>query len=235
MRGIAVLLLAVVVAGCVQQLPAAQKVSFSTDDNFLIHGNYYEGSEKAVILLHMLGSGKDSWNDFAQQLNKNNYTVLALDMRGHGESTLQYNQTRHWQDFPEDEFSNMLLDAKAAKAFLKERGKVEFAVVGASIGSSIALNQALVDDDTRAAVLLSPGLNYKGVPADYFITLYEKPVMLIASEGDTSSADAAKYMYFFAKGRKELFILSGTGAHGTDMLNNTELDKRIIEWLGRNF
>ncbi|MBI2578853.1 MAG: alpha/beta hydrolase [Candidatus Aenigmarchaeota archaeon] len=227
------LLISLITLGCVQQ-QKAEAVSFTTGDGFAIHGNYYEGSEKGLILLHMLGSSKESWNGLVPALSKLNYTVLAVDMRGHGESVVQNGAKITWNDFSEDDFASMKKDVAAAKAFLESRGKTRFAVIGASIGANIALNYSAGDDDIRTVILLSPGFNYRGVDAQETIKNYTSPVLFITTEGDAYSADSSKYMYFYAPGKKALSLFNGN-AHGTDMLTITNVDKVIVRWLFENF
>ncbi|MBI2142241.1 hypothetical protein HYU15_01975, partial [Candidatus Woesearchaeota archaeon] len=61
-----------------------QLASFTTDDGFVIKGNYYRADgSKAVLLLHMLGKDRYDYNALAQQLQEQGYAVLAIDFRGH--------------------------------------------------------------------------------------------------------------------------------------------------------
>lgn len=231
-----ILFAALITLGCVQQQTSVNKqsISFTTDDGFIIHGSYYEGSEKGLILLHMLGKDKESWDGFIPTLSKLNYTVLAIDLRGHGESVVQNGISRTWNEFSDDDFASMKKDVAAAKTFLESRGKTKFAIIGASIGANVALNYSAGDDDIRTVILLSPGFNYRGVDAQETIKNYTQPVLLITTEGDTYSADTSKYMYFYAPGKKALSLFNGN-AHGTDMLTITNVDKVIVRWLLENF
>jgi alpha-beta hydrolase superfamily lysophospholipase len=236
MRRIFIILFAIfLTSGCVQQTLYNQttynqttnvtesiEVAFRTEDGFVIYGDYYESSDQtyfdqALILLHMLNNDRKSYSEFAQQLKEQGFTVLAIDLRGHGESTSQNNVRKTWQQFSEDDFRAMTNDVKAAKLFLQSKGKTT-AIIGASIGANVALNYAVTDKDIKALVLLSPGLNYRGVITEETIKSYENPILLFAAEGDVDSADAVKYMYFFAQGKKQLLVLNGTNIHGTEML-----------------
>ncbi len=69
------------------ELSGMQKTTFTTEDGIKISANYWPAkSENAVVLLHMLGRNKESWTSFAEKLKKAGFNVLAIDMRGHGES-----------------------------------------------------------------------------------------------------------------------------------------------------
>lgn len=250
MRRIFIILFAVFLAsGCVQQtlynqttynqtnnVTGSIEVAFRTEDGFVIYGDYYESSDQtyfdqALILLHMLNNDRKSYSEFAKQLNEKGFTVLAIDLRGHGQSTTQNNVRKTWQGFSEEEFNAMTKDVKAAERFLQTKGKISFVIIGASIGANIALNYAVNDDSVKAIVLLSPGLDYRGVKTEETIKSYDKDksILLIAAEGDTYSADTVKYMYFFAEGRKTLFLLNETDAHGTEML--PQISNNVINWL----
>src|SRR5690625_1525138 len=51
---------------------------------------YYEqfGSGEAVVLLHSLGTSSSIWKKQIEKLKKNNYQVIVVDARGHGETEL---------------------------------------------------------------------------------------------------------------------------------------------------
>ena len=63
------------------------RVVLTTSGAVTIVGNYYKGSaDRGALLVHMMPATKESWGAFARVLEKQGYHVLAIDMRGHGES-----------------------------------------------------------------------------------------------------------------------------------------------------
>lgn len=74
------------VANLNQQVP--EKVSIGGSDGVKLVGELYRPtqSKTGVILFHMLGGSKKDWGGLIDQLVENNLTVLAVDLRGHGES-----------------------------------------------------------------------------------------------------------------------------------------------------
>ena len=58
------------------------KVTLATEDNVKISADFVKGNDQGIILLHMLGNDKSSWQDFKPKV----YTTIAIDFRGHGDS-----------------------------------------------------------------------------------------------------------------------------------------------------
>jgi len=197
-----------------------ERVEFQTEDNVMLVGDFYEGGEKGIILLHILGATRSVWRDFAQELQRDGYSVLAIDLRGHGESDLNF------RIFGEKEFNDMILDARAAKRFLSKEQNV---VIGASIGANTAIKFA---NEVDAAIALSPGLNYRGINAEAAASSVHKLVLIIASSEDTYSFESSEKLHTLIK-NSELKTYSNKG-HGTNMLDG-ETKSFIHEWLKENF
>ena len=67
-----------------------------TSDGLKISANFFPvDSDKGVVLLHMLDGEKNDWNSIVPKLTANKFNVLAIDLRGHGMSSLD------WRDFSE--------------------------------------------------------------------------------------------------------------------------------------
>lgn len=126
---------------------AVEKVSLVTADGVTIVGNYYNATgAKAVLLLHQNGMDKSSWGDFPLALQARGFAVLAIDLRGYGESTqvvataTSRPKTLDYHQFADqDYFPAMTWDIAAARKFLQAQGKTEQDIVGASIGANLAL------------------------------------------------------------------------------------------------
>jgi pimeloyl-ACP methyl ester carboxylesterase len=108
------------------------------------------GTGEPVVLLHGLGSRGADW-DLQQRALSGQYRVLALDLRGHGESP---HPTGAWEmaDFAED-----------VAALLRERGTGPAHLVGLSLGGMVAF-QLLADhpDLVRSAVIVNSGPAFPG-------------------------------------------------------------------------
>ncbi len=209
-----------------------EKVFFTTQDGFRIAGNFWKGGQSAVLLMHQFQAGKETYGGFAKKLNDANFTVLAIDLRGHGESLDQNGLRRGFATFSESDFRNMELDAKAAKNFLAKQGFSLKVVVGSSIGANTALNYAASDSSIQNAVLLSTGLNYKGIETESRAPEVKAKTLIVASEEDDYSYGSSKALQEMIP-NSEFLGLRGAG-HGTNMFRGTNLENEIIGWLAGN-
>ena len=216
----------------------SEKAVFKTEDGVEVSGDYYPADGAgAVILLHMMPKAKESWRDFALKLNENGFSALAIDLRGHGESTKgKGGRVLDYEKFSDREHQESIKDIEAAADFLAERGikTNNIALVGASIGANLALRYQTEHPDVAFSALLSPGLDYRGVKTE---PLAEKIgsgqfVFLAAGgEGDEYSTESAKKLHGLLDCAKEIKIMDGAG-HGTNMfLKNPELADRVVELL----
>jgi pimeloyl-ACP methyl ester carboxylesterase len=227
---------------------SGERVIFTSDDGVSLVGSYYKpsiginNSTPSVILLHMLGSDRGTWDNFAQKLSQNGYAVLSVDLRGHGESIKQANSTISYQSFMPRNFKNMTLDVKAAKKYLAEERDAnpnQISIIGASIGANLALNYAASDQSIKSVILLSPGLNYRGISTLDSIMKYKNPTYIVAAEKDSESAKDSKILCEKITCAENLRIFENSNDHGTDILSNkmlgSELQDIILSWLDSTF
>ncbi len=186
-----------------------------------------DGPFPGVMLLHMLGARRQDWEErgLTEMLTEAGYAVLAVDMRGHGETP----GSRDWDVIEQDlmtvwqEFSEMAqVDGENT------------AVVGGSIGSNMALITGDNIPEIQTVILLSPGLDYRGVTTDDRIESYgERPILIVASAEDKYAADSSQTLLDLASENAELSMLNGAG-HGTNMLTQTAVRQEIVAWLDAN-
>jgi len=178
----------------------------------------------AVLLLHMLGRSKADWDSFACNLQKQGYAVMAMDLRGHGASTGPVDWTK-----ADD-------DTLAAWQVLSSRPEVDVtrtAIVGASIGSNLALIAGAAEPRVKAVVALSPGEDYMGLkPGDTIASFGVRPVLLVASADDVYSFDSIQKLAPKAiAAEKKEFTNAG---HGPAMFADPTLEPFLINWLNKN-
>jgi len=176
-------------------------------------------NDPAVILLHMLNHTRITWDEYARMLQEEGFNVIAIDLRGHGQSSGTFDS------FDATGFNNMVNDVRAAKDVLTAKGAdtTRLSLIGASIGANIALNYAGDDPDVNTVVLLSPGKNYRGVDITHYS--YEGPIMWVASTEDAASIEAVDAL---SKPEHYTAILANAG-HGTQML--PRIRDQITSWI----
>jgi len=206
-----------------------QNVTISGADGLEIQGTLWlpggSGPHPGVILLHMLGSNRDSWqpSGLPELLLENGYAVLAIDMRGHGDTG------------GSPDWALAETDLQLVHEYFTGLAEVDgeaTAVVGASIGGNLALITGVNLPAINTVILLSPGLNYRGVTTEDRIKEYgSRPIFIAASEEDSYAADSSRTLQELAQGEAELTMYNGAG-HGTNMFSSQpELAMAILAWL----
>ncbi len=228
------------------------KTTFKTTDGVDIVADYYSpraGGSKSTLLIHMMPADRSSWRDFAPKLQAQGYHVLALDLRGHGESVKQARddgrKTLNYKNFSDADHQASIRDVDAAVAFLEEKGvkRDSLVLIGASIGANLSLQYVAENPEVRQAVLLSPGLDYRGIETEPLVKkLHAGQRLLFATSeddasGDGSNAEMNRQLYNLVPGGVEKKILVyKTAGHGTEMLalsavEGLNLTQEILNWL----
>jgi len=213
-----------------------ERVTFTTSDNVTIVGDYYPGNSlRGALLLHMMPSDRTSWSSFATKLADRGYHVLAIDLRGHGESE---GGPAGYKDFSDEDHQQSIMDVDAAAAFLSEKGIAldQLTLVGASIGANLALWYAAERHDIPVLVLLSAGFNYKGIKAEEYVAGLgsNQRVFFASSEDDEGNAEMNQQLSDQALHRtRAQYIKYQEAGHGTDMFSKEEPDlaREILSWI----
>jgi pimeloyl-ACP methyl ester carboxylesterase len=169
-----------------------------------------EPGKPTIVLLHGTGQRKEDWKRLAFPLARAGYGVLAVDMRGHGESrtspsgeVLNYKKLRVTPTA--NDFADMSRDAEAAVAWLAGQGVPEDSIgfVGAEVGGSVAVRYAAVHPKVPFVAMLSPGMRWQEVltvNALRALKSHPIPLLLVYSEADKRSSKETPILYAFAKG-----------------------------------
>jgi dienelactone hydrolase len=211
----------------------SQRVSLRAEDGTTIAATWYEPDHRpgpAVILLHMLGRTRRDWEPVASRLASEDIGALVVDFRGHGESG--GSATRG----DGADYSQLILDVKAARRWLAARSDVQPARVGlagASLGANIAALYGSSDATIVSLALLSPSLDYRGLRIEQALKQYGgRPALLVASDDDPYARRSVRDLANTG-GVREPVILSRAG-HGTTMLSRDgDLVRRLVDWFRR--
>ena len=209
-------------------------VHFRTADGVAITGNYYpikQNPAPVVLLIHSVSRSRTVWDSFAKLLQQNGLAALAIDLRGHGDSTRKQTAdgvaTMDFHNFVAGDYQDMLLDLEAAVDWLQVQPELDgkrIALVGESLGANIVLRYAYLNEDVAAILVFSPGINYRNVRTDDVIApVGHRPLRIFVSQLDSFSFESCKRLveiqrsWGVEQATNEVTVCTGN-LHGSDML-----------------
>ena len=219
------------------------RVEYTTSDGVVIIGNSWMPKDAntpaaAVILLHRYRSDRSAWRPLISLLEDAGFAIMAIDLRGHGESIKPEDRKleKRVRDRDPVLFRAMHRDVFGAYRWLQQRPEVDLsrlAIVGASVGCSVALDYAVRDKSVDTIVLMTPGEKYLGVDSIEDIKQFgRRPVLMLTSEEERSNGTQA--LSELAK-HAELKTYTQTGIHGTRMFGKVPgVRHYIITYLKKN-
>jgi pimeloyl-ACP methyl ester carboxylesterase len=211
-------------------------ISFPAADGLRIGADYYPpsagpgGSAPAIILIHMYNSDRNAWAPLVEPLHEAGFVILAIDLRGHGESATTETKERAIRRDPEL-FKEMQNDLRGAYDWLAAQPNIDrarFGLVGASLGCSVALQYAAADRSVDAVVCLSPELDYPGLdPVGDIGQVTGRRILMTATDDERRAAEELKTRTEGA----EVRIAAGK-ARGTGILGEVAgIEKEIAAFL----
>ena len=223
---LAVLVIAASPAGA-----AGRPVAFQSPDGTTIAGEFFEAATRpspGVVLVHMLTRNKSDWHALPDRLRDAGITALSIDLRGHGGSSGS-----------SSDLKAMVQDVRAAAQWLASRPNVRpdaIAIVGASLGASLALLAAADTPLVRAVGVVSPSLDYRGLRTDVGLIkrIGARPLWLAASADDPLALRTVRDFAADSSGPREQHV-SSVAAHGTRLLDRDEdVARALVDWLRRS-
>jgi len=242
----------------------AQDVTIMTADGLSLAATFRPGrsvSAPAVLLLHGNGASRQQTGGNARWLAERGYATLAIDFRGHGESSAS-SHSFGW---------NESRDVRAAFAWLKEKEHgAPVAVIGISMGGASALLgengpvaadamvlQAVYSDIRHSirnrmssmisrvpATLFEPLLSYQsrlrfGVWPSRLSPLeaikqYRGPVLIIGGAEDSfTTPEETRSIFDAAAGTKAIWLAPGENHEGVSDLGTPEYRQVVLAFLER--
>ncbi len=223
--------------GGASRLPEPQAVYLDSGDGFRLGATLYKPLGEhppGLALAHRYGGARASWDAFARRAQQRGIMVVAVDLRGHGDSRKRGEETVHYRQLPEDGWLDALRDLHAAKQALLAHGAHpdNLAAGGEGLGANLALHCALEQPDVQAILLISPGLRCQGVGAEEEMgRLKDCPAFIAATEGDAYASMSADALKAAAPVFAELRFWPGA-AHGADLFAaHPEAADFTLDWL----
>ena len=216
--------------------PSEQPVSLSTKDGWNLAAVYMPAVKNTtVILLHDLGKNKEEFSSFKKALAKAGFGYLALDLRGHGQSTGAGSYKAFAKEGPDNPFNKMLQDALAGINFLKSKNISEDHIIllGAGLGANVAAKAAGAVPNLLGIALISPSANIRDVLPVPALRSYKGAVLLAASADDRKGFLEASIL------RNVAFLTAGAGnvtfLTAYDSSSHALLDKyltySVVQWV----
>ena len=231
------------------------EITFSSNDGVPISALFGASASTerlpTVILLHDLGGNKQEWlttTDLLIELLERGYAVVAVDMRGHGQTPLPDDR----QVLLIEDLENSVLDIFATLNWLLRQPAVDpnrIAVIGDGSGGNVAfVSSGVFTEQIKTSVSLSPGLWESSSLSPLVIgrgispfaprsILYLVGAMdqLEGPETVLSYADFARNLEAVTAQPTSLRIFQNSAAHGIDLINEVpEAKDLLFLWLENN-
>ena len=196
-----------------------ERISFTAPDSGFVSAEVHGSGPRAVVLVHGGRYDRTSWTPQARVLADAGFRVIAIDLRGRGES--------HGGRAGPD---SAHYDVLGAVDYLRRTGATSVAVVGASLGgwaageAVVAAKPGSID---RVVLLAHPAIDHP--------ERLTGRKLFIVSRGDTTASGvprlvAIRAQYDRAPEPKELVILEGT-AHAQQVFQTNQGDRLLHEIL----
>lgn len=166
-------------------------------------------ARRAAILVHGQKWNADGWVTEAPHFASRGVPALALDLRGHGRSTGTTG------DFVPGEIWSPATDLAAAKAYLREQGVREIALVGASLGGHAVLASSWDRDNECLVSISSPVV---AIPAELSRKVHGRKLYVCAQE---DPAFRHVLESFTALAEPKMLVTFGGGVHSRWMFDQS--------------
>lgn len=173
-------------------------------------------AKRAVILAHGGSWDASGWSDIAPRFVERGVPALAINFRGFGGSTGK-TPLGSW---------STVTDLAAAKAWLREQGATEIALVGASMGGHAVLGSSF-DRDVECVVSISAPVT--PVEDALLRKVSGRKLFICAAEDDLGAGPQVRHAFEICEAPKMLLMVDGTehsrplftGRYGADVIGAT--------------
>jgi pimeloyl-ACP methyl ester carboxylesterase len=186
----------------------------------------------AILLLHGYGEDRTAWKDFSKQLLNRGFAVMAMDLRGHGESRTKNQRpiqaSPDWrtnlQEFP--------VDLDPALDFMKSQPRVDtrkMAVIGFDVGANLALIASGRFPEVRTAVAIKPNLDESFALAGSAQDFQPRSTLVVVS----SQAEADRFKSVVKTPSRTIVASHAKGT--AEWTSDQQVAEAIFQWLRETF
>jgi pimeloyl-ACP methyl ester carboxylesterase len=196
-------------------------VTMKASDGASVYGVETGTGTAGVLLAHQYASDHCEWMDFAHDLGRRGYRVLAIDLRGYGASS-------------GGAATRLDRDLVAAAARLRADGAKKVVLIGASMGGTAALVAGAEAKPAVAGVIsLSGPARFRGMNAEAAVKRLRVPVRFLAARSDIPFAADARKLKRLAAARDKAVAVYPGGAHGSSLLGIPSAKALVLAFLRR--
>ena len=205
---------------CVRKSDPARPVAFRTADGKRIVGALYGKGRVGVVAGHQLRGTLCGWVPFARVLARRGIRMLTIDFRGYASSIGAGSTSTHFDR-----------DLLGGAAFLRRAGVKKVFFAGESMGGTAALVAASEARAPAGVISLSGPKSIGSLDAGKAIRKLTAPTFLAVGARDVGFVEDARALYDASAARdKRLYVVAGSGQHGTPLLTGA-LRQRAIAFL----
>ena len=238
MRKIIFLSLVLFWAGLVWAAPKGEKtVHLKTPDGWTIVGVYHEAdpASRTVLLLHDVGQNKERFEAFCNRLSAQGIGYLAIDLRGHGQSTNLGKYTSFAKEGIDNGYNKMTRDVNSAVEFLKEKGVWEddIVIIGVGMGANVAAKTASLWPEINGIALLTPVANFRDVLPIPALRAYKGNVFIAAASDDKKTfleASVMRNVSFLSSGEGKVTFATAYDKKGHELLDSW-VTPELLQWI----
>jgi pimeloyl-ACP methyl ester carboxylesterase len=186
----------------------------------------------AVLLLHGYGENRSVWKDFSQQLLTRGWAVMALDLRGHGDSKSRNQRpieaTPEWKKDPHE----FPVDLDPALDWLKAQPRIntrKIVVIGSEVGADLALIASGRFSEVRTVVAINPNLDESLALAGSAQDFQPRSALIVVS--GQADGDRLRRMVRLPS----RVLIASTSGGTARILADRQVTDAIFQWLNETF
>jgi pimeloyl-ACP methyl ester carboxylesterase len=186
----------------------------------------------AVLLLHGYGEDRSVWTKFSRDLLTRGWAVMALDLRGHGESRVKNGMPLQPSTAWRTDIHQFPVDLDPALDWLKSRPRVnsrKIVVIGADVGANLALISSGRFPEVRTAVAINPKLDESLALAGSAHDFQPRSTLVIVpnqAEGDRIKPSV--------KPPSQVLVVPHSGGTA-EWLGDKQVEDAIFQWLKETY